>query len=87
MLNLIVKKSKNAFSNGISLAGNTLGAIMVFLLLGQALNSLHYSTSLLILAFGSLAILLLTISLYLIPQRHISKFSEDEVKMASQTGT
>ena len=77
MLNLLVKPKKNAFSNGISLAGNTLGAITVFVVMGNAFKRLHYSESLGYLSFFSGGILLLATGLYFIPQRHISMYADD----------
>ena len=87
MLNLLVEAKKNAFSNGISLAGNTLGAIIVFIIMGNLFKSLHYGDSLFYLSFGSGAILLLTTGLYYFPQRYISKYADDDVQQTSkQTG-
>ena len=87
MLNLLAKAKTNAFSNGISLGGNTLGAILVFISMGVAFKTWHYSESLLYLSFFSGGILLLATCLYIIPQRHISMYADDDVKQTSrQTG-
>ena len=85
MLNLVVGSRKNAIWNGISLAGNTLGAIAVFHLMGNAFKKLHYEDSLFYLAFGMAVILSIFTTLYLVPQRHIQKYMDD-ASLTRKTG-
>lgn len=78
MLNLVVGSKRNAVWNGISLAGNTIGAIAVFHLMGNAFEKLHYGDSLFYLSFGIGSTLMIFTLIYLIPQRFISKYQENE---------
>ena len=69
-----------------SCAGNTVGAIGVFLLVGNIFKRMHYYESLQYLSFIMSALLFLFTGLYLIPQRHISKYPDDDLKSASSSG-
>lgn len=78
MLNLVVGSKRNAIWNGISLAGNTVGAIAVFHLMGNAFQKLHYGDSLFYLSFGIGSTLMVFTLIYLIPQRFLSKYHDNE---------
>ena len=80
MLNLLVKTKKNGCANGFSLAGNTLGAIIVFFALATPLQFYKYSDTLFYFALGTFAILLLFSAFYLIPQRYINTYAEPELQ-------
>ena len=80
MLNLVVGSKKNAVWNGISLAGNTLSAIAVFHLMGNAFKTLHYADSLFYLAFGVTGALTIFTLMYLIPQRYVTKHMQGAEK-------
>ena len=78
MLNLVVGTKKNAVWNGISLAGNTIGAIGVFHLMGNAFQELHYGDSLFYLAIGTGISLSICTLLYWVPEQYIKKYMKDE---------
>ncbi len=80
MLNLVVGSKKNATRNGISLAGNTFGAIAVFYLMGNAFKTLHYAQSLFYLSIGMSGILIIFTLAYLIPQRYIDRYHVEDDK-------
>ena len=60
--------------------------IGVFLLVGNIFKRMHYYESLQYLSFIMSALLFLFTGLYLIPQRHISKYPDDDLKSASSSG-
>ena len=80
MLNKIVVNRKNATFNGLSLAGNTVGAILVFHFISQLLENQPYENSLVIMTGCIFGISMIFSFLYLVPQRHISHHMEKEVE-------
>ena len=80
MLNLLVKTKKNACSNGISLAGNTLGAIIVFFSLAAPFQYYDYADTLFYFSIGTGAILFGFSLLYLIPQRFLIAHADEDLK-------
>ena len=80
MLNLLVKTKKNACSNGISLAGNTLGAIIVFFSLAAPFQYYDYADTLFYFSIGTGAILFGFSLLYLIPQRFLIAYADEDLK-------
>ena len=68
---------KNATFNGLSLAGNTAGAIIVFHFISQLFDNLPYESSLQYLTGCTLGFSMIFTLIYLIPQRHISKHMEN----------
>lgn len=84
MLNLLVHSKKNAFANGISLAGNTTGAMLVFGLMGYSFKNLHYADSLFYLSIGMAVLLGAFTLLYLVPQRYITEYADEDVSSATK---
>ena len=71
-LNRIVGSKKHATLNGLSLAGNTLGAITVFWAISHLLKTSPFEESLMIMTWCNLALSMSFTLIYLIPQRYIN---------------
>ena len=71
-LNRVVGNKKNARYNGWSLAGNTLGAIIVFWCISHLLKTSPFEVSLMTMTWCTLALSMSFTLIYLIPQRYIN---------------
>ena len=71
-LNRIVGNKKNARYNGWSLAGNTLGAIIVFWCISHSFKISPFEVSLMTMTWCTLALSMGFTLIYLIPQRYIN---------------
>ena len=71
-LNRIVGNKKNASYNGLSLTGNSLGAIIVFWGISHLLKTSPFEGSLMTMACCTLALSMIFTLIYLIPQRYIN---------------
>ena len=80
MLNLLVKTKRNGCANGFSLAGNTLGAIIVFFALATPFQYYDYSTTLFYFSMATFVILTFFSLLYLVPQRYINIYADSRLK-------
>ena len=78
MLNRIVKNKRNATYNGFSLAGNTVGAIIVFHFISQLFGRLPYENSLEIFTACTFGFSMVFALIYMIPQRHINMCPKEE---------
>ena len=86
MLNLLVKSKKNACSDGFSLAGNTLGAIIVFFSLAAPFQYYDYANTLFYFSICTGAILFGFSLLYLIPQRFLIAYADEDLKNEIKAG-
>ena len=71
-LNRVVGNKKNARYNGWSLAGNTLGAIIVFWCISHLLKTSPFEESLMTMTWCTLGLSMIFTLIYLIPQRYIN---------------
>ena len=71
-LNKVVKDKKNATYNGLSLTGNSLGAIIVFWGISHLLKTSPFEGSLMTMAWCTLGLSMIFTLIYLIPQRYIN---------------
>ena len=71
-LNRIVANKKNATYNGLSLTGNSLGAIIVFWGISHLLKTSPFEESLMTMTWCTLALSMIFTLIYLIPQRYIN---------------
>ena len=71
-LNRIVKDKKNATYNGLSLTGNSLGAIIVFWGISHLLKTSPFEESLMTMTWCTLGLSMIFTLIYLIPQRYIN---------------
>ena len=78
-LNRVVGSKKNARYNGWSLAGNTLGAIIVFWCISHLLKTSPFEVSLMTMTWCTLALSMSFTLIYLIPQRYINHHERKSV--------
>ena len=80
MLNLLVQTKRNAIANGFSLAGNTVGAIIVMYSLAYPFQYFGYANT---MFYSSLAVGVILFGfslLYLIPQRFLIAYADEDLK-------
>ena len=80
MLNLLVKSKRNALANGFSLAGNAVGASIVFVALAYPLQYFGYVNTMFYSSIASGAVLFGFSLLYLIPQRYLIAYADEDLK-------
>ena len=78
-LNRIVGNKKNASYNGLSLAGNSLGAIIAFWGISSLLKTYPFEESLMTMTWCTLALSMTFTLIYLIPQRYINHHERKSV--------
>ena len=86
MLNLLVKTKRNAIANGFSLAGNTVGAIIVMYSLAYPFQYFGYANT---MFYSSLAVGVILFGfslLYLIPQRFLIAYADEDLKTEIKGG-